>query len=51
MFTEGFDTPDLKEAKALLDELASSGQNVVAADLVVQSVEAITGLRLHGVPP
>jgi len=22
-FTEGFDTPDLKEAKALLDELAS----------------------------
>jgi hypothetical protein len=21
-FTEGFDTPDLKEAKALLDELA-----------------------------
>jgi hypothetical protein len=21
MFTEGFDTPDLKEAKALLDEL------------------------------
>jgi hypothetical protein len=26
MFTEGFDTPDLKEAKALLDELASSGR-------------------------
>jgi hypothetical protein len=22
-FTQGFDTPDLKEAKALLDELAS----------------------------
>ena len=22
-FTEGFDTPDLKEAKALLDELAT----------------------------
>ena len=22
-FTEGFDTPDLKDAKALLDELAS----------------------------
>jgi predicted ATPase len=24
-FTEGFDTADLKEAKALLDELASAG--------------------------
>jgi predicted ATPase len=23
-FTEGFDTPDLKEAKALLDELAAA---------------------------
>ena len=24
-FTEGFDTPDLKEAKALLDELGGAG--------------------------
>ena len=24
-FTEGFDTPDLKEAKALLDELGDTG--------------------------
>ena len=23
-FTEGFDTPDLKDAKALLDEMAAS---------------------------
>ena len=25
-FTEGFDTPDLKEAKALLDELRAAGE-------------------------
>jgi predicted ATPase len=25
-FTEGFDTPDLKEAKALLDELGGTGR-------------------------
>jgi predicted ATPase len=30
-FTEGFDTLDLKEAKALLDELASSGVPLVPA--------------------
>jgi predicted ATPase len=29
-FTEGFDAPDLKDAKALLDELACGGQPVTA---------------------
>jgi hypothetical protein len=33
-FTEGFDTADLTDAKALLDELASEGNSVfsIAAD-------------------
>ena len=29
-FTEGFDTADLKEAKALLDELSGFALNLVA---------------------
>ena len=35
-FTEGFDTRDLKEAKALLEELASKGVRSSACDSVNQ---------------
>jgi hypothetical protein len=38
-FTEGFDTPDLKEAKALLDELTST------------ATKAAAPARRHGRPP
>jgi len=33
-FTEGFDTRDLKEAKALLEELAEAGRTVPSTTLI-----------------
>jgi hypothetical protein len=39
-FTEGFDTRDLKEAKALLEELASKGVRSSACDSVNQRQQA-----------
>ena len=34
-FTEGFDTPDLHDARALLDDLAGAGQHAPATDPVL----------------
>jgi predicted ATPase len=45
-FTEGFDTPDLKEVKALLDELARAGDCHVPKSRM--NVRSLTGPTIHG---
>ena len=59
-FTEGFDTADLQEAKALLDELAASGTNATRRTFFSRRIQVtaphasrqgLLGVYTHAYPP